>query len=256
MHPDRLKLAVKATSSCLAIILPSSARTAFPTSNEDVPLENRMPPHVTVYYAADLSDEDANRFEDVVRQVGSDTEPFKVRSGGVGHFDNDDASVAWVQVLSSGVRSFRAKLDRALKAAGLDIPQTHGGFSPHATLRYIDKKTRWRGDVPDFDFTCGSMEIWRGSSRTRVTFDSSREKAAMYPTSMPLFLGQFTKTASGMMKWNPRVAAEGFAKTPMGGEAASGLLSGVRKWISKNPVATSALGGGAIGVVGGESCHV
>lgn len=99
------------------------------------PVENL---HVTLCYLGDRDAWSADELGILVRTVSETaraTPPLGGRVSGVGAFANGDLRVHHATVDMPGLAEFRARLVRALDAAGISQDDEHG-FDPHITLRY------------------------------------------------------------------------------------------------------------------------
>ena len=83
-------------------------------------------PHITVKFGLHT-----DNVEDV-RAVVADQSPVAAVLGPVSVFENQDADVVKIEIVSAGLRELNAKL-----AASLSNTETHAEYQPHITLAYV-----------------------------------------------------------------------------------------------------------------------
>lgn len=127
--------------------LPGDAAARFP----DDPSGRRGAPHITVLYVDSEESADPSVVRDVVARVAAAGAPFDVElAGPPRRFGGDDGlrAVALDVRREWPLRLLRLALRSALREAGVDTPQTHPTFEPHATLLYQPEEAPYEGPVP------------------------------------------------------------------------------------------------------------
>lgn len=117
-----------------AIEVPEAARTRLSMMRGGLPGARWVEPehyHLTLRFAGDISDAEADRFADALDQVWA--EPFPLHILGLGQFGGDKPRSLWAGIAASEpLERLAAAHERAARIAGL--PPEPRKFTPHITL--------------------------------------------------------------------------------------------------------------------------
>lgn len=121
------------------------------------------PAHVTTLYLGDQSPSDEDHIVAAVVEAVQDVKPFEISMNGLGYFNKnkDGDKIAFVKILSPGLRAFRNKLVKSMKKHGVEWKDSYGTFKPHSTLKYFDGPDGdYEGAVPAGSWTCKDVRVW------------------------------------------------------------------------------------------------
>lgn len=171
----------------VVVRVPNPLAASFPPLKSDFPI---TAPHVTVAYIGGEQVEahdakagwpmDMNAppslvtaLADVLTDLASGIEPFKVTISGTHSFEPSESSegrrVIVSGVQSEGLLALRAKLlERVSQKLGIDASGSHAGYVPHATLAYLKDGETYGGPQPEGVFTAREIEIWHGAQVAHI----------------------------------------------------------------------------------------
>lgn len=138
---------------CILLPLPAELAEQFP---EDA---QRGVPHVTILHTE--VDADPGVARAAVDEVLAETAPIDVQLAEVVEvLDGGDRPAAVLPIApDSALRVLRLRLRGALTDAGIETPQTHEGYRPHATIRYLDGGEQPPTEGPRGRATCDRVEV-------------------------------------------------------------------------------------------------
>ncbi len=139
-HSERAEKEANHDGMMVAIFLPSQIGVDLALKDG----EDRSELHITLGYFGEAKDVDNPTLKTIIQtiqEVAKEAASFKVTVSGVGTFPPSESSKGetpfYAKVDSPGLMDFRAKLIKALEAAGAPVDMTHPDYSPHITLKYL-----------------------------------------------------------------------------------------------------------------------
>lgn len=171
---SRFKIATKVASKHLKatqgayrhvgffIPVPEPFRDQYPERGDIDP----SPPHVTLLYVGEVSEDQKQDLVDIAIDVlGRIEGPVLVRPMGIGHFDIPESghTVVYERVrFSHDLAKYRSMLYDALVEAGFDVQDSHPlAYSPHISLYYRDLGDREKSvSVGNQRWSFDSIQIW------------------------------------------------------------------------------------------------
>ncbi|MBU1483194.1 MAG: 2'-5' RNA ligase family protein [Gammaproteobacteria bacterium] len=222
-----------APALCVMVVLRDELRDEFPADMRQ-PAHRGDGPHVTLLYQEGLDRGGAGLALAAIFRATGWASPFSMPFGddGVQHFDNDDQSVAYAPVSSPGLMALRARIEEELGGVGI-VPQTHdGGYTPHATIAYLDAGERWGGRCPCGVELVERIEVYYGRDVPGVVIPlTGRESIEKADLSLPQYM-------IDALKRGLRLHEEGKSGEGLRAETVAAATRGVRdgrwsedKWI-------------------------
>lgn len=168
---------VEAGSVCAIIPIRGALKGQFPRSNQpDVAPGDRMPPHVTVLFQSDPKAAEVPKIKAAIERAAAKVQQFEMQIGGLGHFHGDEHSVAYAKVAGDGVQALRRAIELELQSEGIEAETHKDGFTPHATIQYIEAGSEWDGAVPSGTSVVKTIEVWTSEGRTVYSLSAPAAK--------------------------------------------------------------------------------
>jgi 2'-5' RNA ligase len=156
--------------SCgIMIEIPEEIGATFPDDAK------RGTPHATLLYVGKIGAADRNKVRDVAARViaESSIKQGAATLGPLDYFDPpDDKRVAYVVVdFKPLLGSLHKALRAAVEAEGIEVQHAgEGGYTPHATLAYLDAGADYTGDLPVGGWSFDGVSLWWGDKRDPLPF--------------------------------------------------------------------------------------
>ncbi|MGW7100331.1 2'-5' RNA ligase family protein [Streptomyces sp. NPDC054838] len=139
---------------------------------DDLAHEGGQPPedlHVTLAYlgnTADYSERQLAALPQLVSAWAVRQKPVYLRTGGVGKFANpaQGQHVLYAAIDIPGGAQLHTSLANYLEGHGYRLPSEHG-WTPHMTLRYVDRHYRFMPHVPEHRWTANAVYTYVGQTR-------------------------------------------------------------------------------------------
>jgi 2'-5' RNA ligase len=125
--------------------------------------------HITLAYlggVADYTKEQLTLLPQLVSAWAMRQKPVTIRVGGVGKFTNaaKDQHVLWAHPDIPGGVQMHVSLADYLERYGYRLPSEHG-WTPHMTLRYVDRHFRFLPEVPETSWEATEVVTFIGAHR-------------------------------------------------------------------------------------------
>lgn len=154
------------------IPLPKDLAQQFPNLSEDP-----SGPHVTLLFVGDVSGHEDHFVEVVQGFFAKDQGPILARLAGLDYFSDQKGRVAYTRVhFSNDMGALRDRLSSCLQDAGFEVSNRFPlAYAPHVTLAYSkDPDFRWKGVVPQGEWSFREVELWGLPKVASVQFGSGK----------------------------------------------------------------------------------